>query len=106
MLINVEYHRREPQEVTAESQILMKNTQTSYLKAKFDQSCSYTVNKQRLDRFNAVTLVPSRSAGHWFEERNVLQSGPLPEAVHPAGKAQHLPLAATPRPGEALQSGL
>lgn len=47
-----------------------------------------------------------RPAGTWFEEGDVLQSRSLPEALHPAWKAQHFPFAATPWPGETLWSGL
>lgn len=54
-----------------------------------------------------ASVSPSfRPPGSWFEKGDVLQSRPLPEALHPAWKAQHLPLAATPRPGETLRSGL
>lgn len=47
-----------------------------------------------------------RPPSSWFKEGDVFQSRPLPEALHPAWKAQHLPIAASPRPGEALRSGL
>lgn len=48
MIIKVEYHRRQAQEVTAESQI---HTQMTCLKAKSDQSCRHTSNMQRLNHF-------------------------------------------------------
>lgn len=53
-----------------------------------------------------VCAASLRPAGGGTEEGDVLQSWSVPEALHPAWEAQHLPIAAAPRPGAALHSGV
>lgn len=71
---------------------------------------AYRVLTNMSASFPALSLLPCppsvRPPGSRFEEGDVLQPRPVPEALHPAWKTQHLPLAASPRPGETLRGGL